>query len=168
MLSNTLAVSLGLFASPLSAPAAQTVDVTRVGRWSSPCDYGLGYAVAGSNNYAYLVPGATGLQVLDISNPAKPVPVGSASVSAKAIALSGSHAYLAGYSGSDGARLQIVDITNPASPVPVGATNTSGARKWTTLSAVRGTISSLIMAFTPSASGCRIPKGPTRFGPYRF
>ena len=52
-----------------------------------------------------------------------------------------------------------------ASARNTGPTKTSGARKWTTWSAERGTRSSLMMALIPSAAGCRKPNGPTRFGP---
>ncbi len=47
-------------------------------------------------------------------------------------------------------------------------TRTSGARKCTTASALTGTISSLVSDLMPSATGCRIPYGPVRFGPMRF
>ena len=32
---------------------------------------------------------------------------------------------------------------------------------------VEGRMGSLINSFTPSAKGCRSPKGPTTFGPFR-
>src|SRR5439155_2888194 len=42
-----------------------------------------------------------------------------------------------------------------------------GAKKYTTLSAARGMMSSLKASFSPSASDCSSPNGPTRFGPGR-
>ncbi len=49
-----------------------------------------------------------------------------------------------------------------------GTADRIGARKYTGLSASSGMISSLKASFTPSASDCRMPHGPTRFGPMRF
>ena len=45
------------------------------------------------------------------------------------------------------------------------AASTTGARKWTILSARAGTMSSLINILIPSATGWKRPNGPTRFGP---
>ena len=44
-------------------------------------------------------------------------------------------------------------IGTTASAKNTGTTKTIGARKWTTLSAARGTRSSLVIAFSPSATG---------------
>src|SRR5688572_24766423 len=48
-----------------------------------------------------------------------------------------------------------------------GSRKTMGARLYTGLSAAVGTTSSFIISFTASAIGCRIPCGPTRYGPMR-
>src|SRR2546426_721801 len=59
--------------------APQSVEPTRVGQWSrSPPDFGSAYAVAVSGHYAYVAPWDTGLQVIDVSDPATPMPVASA------------------------------------------------------------------------------------------
>ena len=42
-----------------------------------------------------------------------------------------------------------------------------GAIRWTTWSAERGTMSSLVKSFSASAIGCKSPNGPTRLGPIR-
>src|SRR3954469_19351533 len=49
-----------------------------------------------------------------------------------------------------------------------GTVETTGAIQYTGLSASVGMISSLKASFTPSASDCRVPHGPTRLGPIRF
>ena len=80
----------------------------------------LGVAVAGT--HAYVADGYSGLQVVDISNPASPAIVGSVDTPdiAFAVAVAGTHAYVAdGISG-----LQVVDISNPASPAIVGSVDT--------------------------------------------
>ena len=49
-----------------------------------------------------------------------------------------------------------------------GTAESTGAIQYTGLSASAGMISSLKASFTPSASDCRMPHGPVRFGPIRF
>ena len=81
-------------------------------------------AIAGT--HAYVADGfPSGLQVVDISNPASPAIVGSVSFSdaAMGVAVAGTHAYVAAHSSG----LQVVDISNPASPVIVGGVDTPGA-----------------------------------------
>ena len=51
------------------------------------------------------------------------------------------------------------------SAVSVGITARTGARKWTAFSAFAGVMSSLVTSFRRSARPCRMPCGPTRFGP---
>jgi len=71
--------------------------------------------------YAYVV--SRGLQVFDVSNPAKPRRAGSTNTAdyARAVALLSSYAYLAADSG-----LQVLDISNPSNPMLVGRTNVGG------------------------------------------
>jgi hypothetical protein len=64
------------------------------------------------------------LQVIDISNPASPLKVGSCDTSGHAygIAVGGNYAYVA-----DGeAGLQVIDVSDPANPQQVGGYDTSG------------------------------------------
>jgi hypothetical protein len=85
-----------------------------------------GYAnnVDVNGNYAYVAAGATGLQVVDVSNPQAPVIVGAKDTPGNAndIRIAGNLAYIA--DGSAG--LQILDISNPTAPVIVGSVDTPG------------------------------------------
>ena len=80
------------------------------------------YGVAVSGSYAYVADYNSGLQIIDISNPASPSRVGSYDTPGYAcgVAISGSYAYVA----DGGSGLQIIDISNPASPSLVGTYNT--------------------------------------------
>lgn len=86
--------------------------------------------VAVSGDYAYVADmvlwgsGSSSLQVIDISNPAKPVLAGAVDTTGEArdVALSGNYAYVAdGYSG-----LQVIDVANPANPNIMGTFDTPG------------------------------------------
>jgi len=94
--------------------------------------------------YAYILSGITGekgLEIVDISNPSKPVHVSAITDSLcdngtpgrcllnnpKSLFVSGKYAYIvnANISGNDDSGLEIIDISNPAIPVHVGKiTNT--------------------------------------------
>ena len=80
--------------------------------------------VAVSGNYAYLAAFGKGLQVVDITDDAKPRPVVRLSLSgvARAIKVAGSYAFVA----AGPAGLQVVDISNPAQPQQVSHVATSG------------------------------------------
>jgi hypothetical protein len=83
-LRGVLALALGLFGlasgwspggwadTPVSPAAAAPVTLTQVGQWMGG-DY-RDTVIAG--HYAYAAAGADGLLILDISDPAKPAPVG--------------------------------------------------------------------------------------------
>src|SRR5262245_57720903 len=80
----------------------------------------LGVAI--SSGFAYVAASASGLQVIDITNPQSPQIVGSADTPGLAfgVAVSGTHAYVAdSVSG-----LQVIDITNSQSPQIVGSVDT--------------------------------------------
>lgn len=70
--------------------------------------------VAVSGNRAYVTVAGKGLQILDISNPASPTLLGTASADGSFVAVAGDYAYVLG------SRLYIVDVANPSSPVQVG------------------------------------------------
>lgn len=108
-------LSVGVFAD-INQTSAQSVSVARVGGWVSQ-EVGEVRSIAISGNYAYLATGAGGLQVINISNVAAPVRVGSflGSGSVNDVAMSGNHAFLA--DAADG--LVVLNITNPASPVRI-------------------------------------------------
>jgi len=83
---------------------------------------GNAYNVAVSGEHAFVADDASGLQVIDISDPENPVIVGTYNTSGNArfVAVDGDFAFVA--DGSSG--LQIIDITNPASPAFLGVYNT--------------------------------------------
>ncbi len=75
-------------------------------------------------NYAYLATGASGMAVVDVSNPAAPVTKGVYDTpgSARAVAAAGSYVYVADRE----AGLRVIDVANPATPVEVGFYDTPG------------------------------------------
>jgi hypothetical protein len=77
-----------------------------------------------SGKYAYVADGASGLQILDISNPASSTISSTYDTSgnARGVYVSGKYAYIADQS----AGLQIIDISNPIVPVLAGTYDTSG------------------------------------------
>ena len=93
--------------NPTSPPIVGIVQITPDdARW-----------VAVGTTHAYVANG-TSLKVVDISNPALPVIVGSVDVPARAVAVRGTYAYVAG-SGVQGV-LHVVDVSNPAFPTVAG------------------------------------------------
>lgn len=77
-----------------------------------------------SGDYAYVAAGATGLQVVDVSDRRNPVVVAALDTPGNAddVKVVGSLAYVA-----DGpAGLRILGVANPLAPVPVGAVDTPG------------------------------------------
>jgi hypothetical protein len=100
---------------------ADEVTVTKVGHWGS----GPYLDVVVVGNYAYAAAGITGIDILDISNPASPTLVSKYDTSGTAhdVFVNGNFAYVADFA----AGLQIIDISNKASPTRVGGYNTSGA-----------------------------------------
>ncbi len=77
-----------------------------------------------NNNFAYVADGWDGLRIIDISNSANPVEVGSFSSDDLAldVFVAGNYAYLA----NDLAGLRILDVSNPTNPVEVGHFDTEG------------------------------------------
>jgi hypothetical protein len=75
-------------------------------------------------NYAYIAEGFSGLQIIDISNPAAPTLAGSINTPGTALGVHvvGNYAYVA-----DGdAGLQVINISEPATPTLVGSLDTPG------------------------------------------
>ncbi|HLP46028.1 MAG TPA: hypothetical protein VK469_08780, partial [Candidatus Kapabacteria bacterium] len=70
-------------------------------------------------NYAYCVSRGTGMDIIEITDPANPIKKGSynALSNANALFVSSNHAYIA--DGASG--LKIIDISNPSSPSFAGA-----------------------------------------------
>lgn len=113
-------LALVLLGAGAETLATDGLQVTQVGRWG-PGDY---YNVAVDGHYAHAVAGSTGLDVLDISNPANPRRIGGLDTPGTAfdIEVVDRYAYVA-----DGdAGLQVIDISNPAVPMRVGGADTAG------------------------------------------
>ena len=108
-------------------------DPTRpseVGFYDTP---GQAHDVAVAGSYVYLADGPVGddgnwtgggLQVVDVSNPARPTEVGFCDTprSAHDVAVAGSYVYVAGVV----AGLRVVDVSDPARPTEVGFYGTQG------------------------------------------
>ncbi|OAD21880.1 LVIVD repeat protein [Candidatus Thiomargarita nelsonii] len=99
---------------------ADEVTVTKVGHWGS----GPYEDVVVAGNYAYAAAGSTGIDIIDISNPASPTLVSQYDTDgyARRVFVDGNFAYVA--DGRHG--LQIIDISNKASPTRVGGYDTPG------------------------------------------
>lgn len=107
--------------------AMHAIDITyptspsATGRVATSC-FPLGVAVAGELAFVaetYIIQPYTGLlEIMDISDPARPQVVGSANMRspAYAVAAVGNHAYVAGYD-----YLEVVDVTDPRNPVILGS-----------------------------------------------
>lgn len=106
-----------------------------IGNWSSPFkeasldlagnDNGLKVQVSG--NYAYVVrSGGTDFVVIDITNPASPITVGSLSLAGTLsnLFVSGGYAYVT--SNDNSQELIIVNVSTPSSPSVVSAFNNAG------------------------------------------
>jgi hypothetical protein len=109
-----------------------TIDVTNplapklLGSFSTS---DVAWDVAVSGNLAYIAAGSAGIQIVNVSNPASPVFVGSLAIPggiAKGIAVKGNLAVIA----ASTAGVVIANIANPAAPQILGSTPTPGdARK---------------------------------------
>lgn len=95
------------------------VAINKVGEWGT----GLYYDVSVQGGYLYCAAGKAGLDIIDISNPAKPKKVGNHDTPgiANALYVNGHYAYTANLYGG----LQIFDISDPGSPVLTGSYNDS-------------------------------------------
>ena len=97
-------------------------------------------AVSADGNTAYLADHVSGLQIIDVSDPAAPTQLGSLDTPgvARGVTLSadGNTAYVA----DEASGLQIIDVSNPNSPTLTSTFNTLGAAEDITLSADGNTI----------------------------
>jgi hypothetical protein len=93
-----------------------------VGAYDTPY---LAFGVAVSGDLAFVADQASGLQIINIANPAGPSLTGTYDTpgTALGVAIAGDLAFVADYGGG----LQIVNITNPASPSLVGSYATGNA-----------------------------------------
>lgn len=104
--------------------ALPTLQPLLSGRWQW-APGGTAHDVTAVGNYAYLALGASGLAVVDVSDPANSVRVGSytsGSGFAFGVAVSGNYAYVA----AGDAGLQIIDVSNPTNCVSVGGIDPPG------------------------------------------
>jgi hypothetical protein len=101
----------------LSSTHGLAFKMTEVARWRSGT-----HLIAQSGNYAYLVDGVSGLQIINVSNPANPFLAGSYFDSQKMgypfeIAVAGNYVCTLDYYSND---LQVFSISNPTNPVLLG------------------------------------------------
>ena len=110
--------------SGLSAQAFVTVSTFAPVALATIAIPGYANNVDASGNFAYVAAGATGLQVVGVSNPRNPLIVGSLNTPGNAndVRIVGELAFIA--DGSSG--LQIIDIETPTSPLLVGSLDTPG------------------------------------------
>jgi hypothetical protein len=101
----------------VSVPAAPVV----AGHSAPLPDIVQGIAVSGST--AYVADGASGLQIVDVTNPSSPQWTGSLDTpgTAQNVAVSGTYAYVADMDGG----LRIVNVANPLAPAEVTALTAS-------------------------------------------
>ncbi|GEM_PF-6425195 len=98
------------------------VDLDNLTTYQTP---GMAREVVVSADTAYIADGASGLQILDVTNPESPTPIGSYDTPGftQDVLVDGSIAYIA--DGTDGGIL-LLDITNPALPQFISTYNTPG------------------------------------------
>jgi hypothetical protein len=116
-----------LFIATPASLLGTDLDLRLVSKWPAS----TAWAVAVSGKHAYLA--GDGLEVIDISNPAKPQRVGGYDTNgwASGMVVSGSHAYVADRGVWDGTShtgggLVVVDVSDPAHPQQVGGCETGG------------------------------------------
>src|SRR4051794_40345987 len=109
----------------IPSPRADTIRTALLLVWRGPGGaparagghWGSGGAVSGS--CAYVADGNSGLQVIDVSNPASPQRVGGYDTSGTAygVTVSGNCAYVADFDSG----LRVIDVSDPAHPQQVGS-----------------------------------------------
>lgn len=121
-----------------------------VGSWATPTttssvniagnNNGLKVALAG--NYAYMIRdnGNPDFAIIDVTNPAAPVQLGSLSLTGTpaSIVVSGNYAYVSG--NGDNSELIIINIANPNTPSIAGTYNATGAANATGIAVVGTTV----------------------------
>jgi hypothetical protein len=112
----------GKYAYIADADTVRILDISdptspvNVGAYNTPGRTAHGIFVAG--NYAYVATGSSGLQILDISDPANVFLKGLyATEDARRLVVKGNYAYVADYDGG----LQIIDVSKPESPILSGS-----------------------------------------------
>lgn len=110
-------------------------NYNNVGRYNTD---GTAQDVFISGNTAYVADGSSGLQIVDVSDPASPSLLGSYDTpgTASGVYISGNYAYVA--DGSSG--LQVIDVTDPANPTLFNTYSEGNYEKLSDLSDLNNTI----------------------------
>jgi hypothetical protein len=116
----------GLYVLNLTNPGTPTIQ----GYWASPAGADTrNVQVDSTGTYAYVADQATGVQILNVSNPSNITQVSSVNTQNKStdyfaykVQLVGNLAYITDYAGG----VQVYDISNPTSPVLVTSAATAG------------------------------------------
>ncbi len=97
-------------------------DLTPAGSLDTP---GTAYGVVVAGDYAFVADGASGLQVIDVTDPTGPDSAGTYDTPglAHGVAINGVYAYVA----DRVAGIQVVDISDPANPAHAGDCSTPGS-----------------------------------------
>ncbi|MEE9268938.1 MAG: hypothetical protein V3V49_01620, partial [Candidatus Krumholzibacteria bacterium] len=93
-------------------------DPVQVGAWDRT---GRGEGIDVLGGYAYVAAGNRGLWVLDISDPANPLEMGSLVVRSWDVSVSGKYAYVVGFFA-----IRVIDISDPTNPTEVHSVDGSG------------------------------------------
>lgn len=112
---SVLVAALVLAAASNVAPLAQAISLEFLAQWGGPAN---AVCVVGTTAYVGL---GHRLVVLDLTNPSTPLYLGesdSIPEQVRAVTVSGSYAYLAGFWAGG---LAVVDISDPAAPLVVGS-----------------------------------------------
>jgi len=96
-------------------------EISHVGSYDTP---GTANDVYVLGDYAYVADGASGLCIIDVSNPAAPSPVGACDTDgwAHGVFVSGDYAYIGDWWNG----LVVIDVSDPFNPVEVGHLDTPG------------------------------------------
>ena len=146
-------VLMGLLASSI---LAQDLDPQRVGSWPGFLR-GPASAVAVAGDYAYVAAGA--LQIIDVSDPARPRRIGALDTSSPGagdVAVSGLYAYV-----THGTGLDVIDVSDPPQPRRVGSYDTLG---WTPKVAVAGNHAFVLSGVNLHVFDISDPADPRRVG----
>ncbi len=118
--SNT-APPAGMQPPPRGVAQPETASFGIVGFYDTPA-YAWGVDVSGG--IAFVADNASGLQCINVTNPAAPTPLGSYDTPGDAldVCVSGLFAFVA----DNASGLQCINVTNPAAPTPLGSYDTPG------------------------------------------
>ncbi|MDK9700716.1 MAG: hypothetical protein OEM52_11280, partial [bacterium] len=128
MLSRVFVISILLLITLLQTSMAQdSLGVRCVGKLHNYEMWNNATGIVVSGNCGYVATGLTGLRIVDIQNPDRPVEIGHfvTGQSIKDVVLVGNLAILASYEQG----IKIVDVSNPSSPFQVGSLDITNTKK---------------------------------------